>query len=367
MRPYLQNHTTMKLVFVIRSLNVCGGIERATIQVANALSQRGYEVSLVSMGGADTKPFFEVNSNIPIFYLAPDKDKYPAVVRDIRRIVLLRRYYKQTQPDLIILAGATRSIVNIPAARGYKVISWEHAALNHKQYAPLIRLSRRLSAHHSRCVVALTQHDADGYKRQYGAKCTVVIPNPLVLQNPERSSLQGKIVVAVGRLVPIKGFDNLLRAWQQVKAPDWKLRIVGSGRSEEALFQQIVRDKIERVEMIPMTADVATQYRQASIYVCSSRSESFGLVLTEAMSVGLPVISFDCGAGPREIVQNGVNGFLVPAGDTKQMAERLEQLMADFDLRQKMGQSGFEYVQKYNVDTVLAQWEELLQKVYSEP
>ena len=93
----------MKIVFVIKPLNLCGGIERATILVANALAQAGHQINIVSFVGSDTTPFFEIDKRIQVYYLAPSQDKYPVVVRDIRRIVLLRKYYRRVQPDIIVL------------------------------------------------------------------------------------------------------------------------------------------------------------------------------------------------------------------------------------------------------------------------
>ncbi len=353
----------MKIVFTIKPLNLCGGIERATVLIANELVERGHEVTIISFVGSETTPFFEIDKRINVYYLAPSKDKYPVVVRDIRRIILLKRYYKQIRPDVIVLSGATRSIVNIPAAKGYKVISWEHAAMNHHQYLITTRFSRFLSARYSECVVALTEHDANEYKRQFGAKTTVVIPNPLTLYTSTPATLDEKVVVSVGRLVSIKGFDLLLEAWQKVSHKDWKLYIVGGGKREKKLRKQIAEQNIERVEMVGQSSDVEKYYKNASIYALSSRSESFGLVLTEAMSFGLPAVSFDCGAGPREIIENGVTGIIVPAEDTTAMAKALDSLMENTEQRKLMGKAALERVKRYTMDCVIAQWEELFKQV----
>lgn len=353
----------MKIVFVIKPLNLCGGIERATILVANALAQAGHQINIVSFVGSDTTPFFEIDKRIQVYYLAPSQDKYPVVVRDIRRIVLLRKYYRRVQPDIIVLAGATRSIVNIPGAKGFKVIAWEHAAMSHHRFVPATRISRWLSARYSECVVALTQQDADVYKYKLGAKRTQVIPNPLTLVNPKPSPLQEKVVVSVGRLVSIKGFDLLLDAWKQVQHKDWTLRIVGGGKCAKKLQQKIDKENISRVEMIPQTNNVLEQYQRASIYALSSRSESFGLVLTEAMSVGLPIVSFDCGPGPKEIVEDGVNGVLVPAEDVSAMAHALDELMDQPVRRMEMGKAALEKVKKYEMDNILSLWENLLEQI----
>ncbi len=351
----------MNIVFTIKDINKFGGIERATVLVANALVERGHHVTIISFAGSGTTPFFEIDKKVQVIYLSTIKNI--PLVRDIRRIISLKRLYRQINPDIIILAGTKRALVNLPAARGYRVITCEHSSVSRHQHSPKQRLVRYLSAKYSECIVTPTQWDAEEYKRQFGAKRTLAIPNPLTLQATSPASLEDKVVLSVGRLEKVKGYDLLLKAWSQVQHKDWILRIVGGGKCEQKLREQIQKNNIQRVELVGASRDVAPYYQRAAIYALSSRSESFGLVLTEAMTFGLPIVAFDCGAGPREIVKNEVTGLIVPAKDTAAMARALDKLMEDTALRHTMGENALQELEKYSMESIIMQWETLFKQI----
>ncbi len=350
----------MHIVFTIKNATICGGIERVTLLVANELAERGHRVSLVSFLGHGETPFFAIHHNIQLYCLSGKKDKNIAIYRDIRRMHLLHRLYVQLQPDVIILSGTFRSLINIPAARGFKTIFWEHASTNYHRYHPIDRLSRRIVAHFSDTVVTLTQADANVYRNTYGAKHVAVIPNALTIVPKGVSTLENKVILAVGRLAPVKLFDRLLTMWHGMEHEGWRLRIVGSGSLESALKEQIVQHQIQDVEMIPQTNDVATEYQKASIFVMSSKLESFGLVLLEAMSVGLPIVSLDCGDGPREIIADGVTGMIVPTMDFQALSKALHELMCDTAKRKQMGAAALQRIQQYELPAIVDKWEQLL-------
>lgn len=352
----------MKIVFSIKSVNLAGGSERTTISVAEALAEQGHDVSIVSFTGKGAEPFFSIDNRIKRYYLSPKHDRWPVLLRECRRIILLRRLYAQLQPDVIVAIGATRAFVNIPASKGYPMVVYEYFSVNHRAQLTTA-LSRRLSAKYADTVITLSEYDAEVYRRKYGAKKAVAIPNPPTLTDPQPSTLQNRVVLGLGRITKVKGFDLLLDAWRQIGHTDWELHIVGNGRMKKKLMEKVKKQNINGVCFFPATSDVASVYRKASIFVLSSRSEGFGNVLVEAMSVGLPVVSFDCGAGPRDIIIPGVNGIFVPPGDTVSMAKELDSLMADTQRLQKMGNAARESVKRFDTKTIIAQWEKILTQV----
>lgn len=352
----------MKIVFTIKSVNLGGGSERSTISLANALVAQGDEVVIISFTGSNTKPFFGIDSRISLFYLAPQHDPYPVLVREARRIKRLRALYRHLKPDVIVVIGTTRAFVNIPSTRGYKVVHKEYFTVSHRSQLTSC-FSRWLTARCSDAVVVLSDYDADVYRKRWNAECVRKIPNLLTFSQPAPSPLRSKVVVAVGRQTPVKGFDLLLDAWRQVKHTGWQLHIVGDGKEHKHLLALAEQYRLRNVVFCPATPDVLPFYQEASVFVLPSRSEAFGNVLTEAMSVGLPAVCFDCGAGVREILQEGVTGFLVPPKDTKAMAMALDKLMDDETLLHNMSAAALERVKMFRPDAIVGAWHQLFNDI----
>ena len=175
-------------------------------------------------------------------------------------------------------------------------------------------------------VSVLTERDAEDYRAVLGGRVNVVrVPNAAPDLGTRRVG-DAKVVVAAGRLTRQKGFDLLIDAYAQVahRYPDWQLHIYGSGEERGRLLAQILRLGLERqVRLMGYSAELSEKLSQAALYVMSSRVEGFPMVLLEAMAVGLPVVSFDCPNGPADLVRQGTNGVLVPAGDVGGLADAL--------------------------------------------
>jgi glycosyltransferase involved in cell wall biosynthesis len=192
------------------------------------------------------------------------------------------------------------------------------------------------------------------------------IPNPvslpLIAGNHERGNTKARTIVAMGRLVPQKGFDLLLDAFSRIAArhPDWSLKILGKGPLKEQLEIQAsnlgLKDRVCFAGSLP---DPFTVLCAADLFVFSSRFEGFGNALSEAMACGLPVISFDCPAGPADIIRPGVDGILVPAEDVSALATAMDRLMNDPEQREMFARRATEIIDRFSVGRILALWDEL--------
>ncbi len=213
------------------------------------------------------------------------------------------------------------------------------------------------------CIVALTNADAN-YWRDYN-KNVKVIPNMLTIVPQRVKNYHKKRVIAAGRYAHQKGFDMLLKAWHILnsKFGDWHLYIFGNG--DRGTFQEMV-DKLglnNSVYLMPATTNIAEEFSNSSIYVMSSRFEGFPLVLGEAMSCGLPCVSFDCPYGPREIITNGEDGIIVENGNIKELAYQLGRLMSDYEMRKAMGEKAIMNISRYKPESIMKQWIDLFQNI----
>lgn len=344
-----------RLIFVTRGLHDKGGIERVTSYIASLLSSDEREIEIICLQKKGV-PCYPISSRVKITYLSD--------LKGCGRIGKLRNYYKKRQPDLIILVGSNRSLSHWLPTRGFRCATWEH--FNTLYHAHPLHTLDRFLATRMGWIIALTEADAEAYRKEFRTQRVIAISNPLSVEGIEPSSLTNKRILSVGRLSQKKGFDLLLLAWAKIAPlyPDWQLRIVGSGRLQKALEQEIQRLHIERaVSMIAHTNHIATEYREASIYAMSSRLEGFGLVLLEAMAAGLPTVSFDCPRGPKEIIQHEETGLLVPNGDVEGLASALQRLIENPNMRASMAQKALERITLYAPEKIQQQWIKALQQM----
>jgi glycosyltransferase involved in cell wall biosynthesis len=230
--------------------------------------------------------------------------------------------------------------------------------------APLARDVRRDYGRFDALVV-LTGEDERDYREELRDAPTRVerIPNALPALGGGTAALEDKAVVAAGRLTGQKGFDLLIRAYALVakEEPDWELRIYGDGALREELEKLIVELGVEgSVHLMGATTEIGEELARGSIFALSSRFEGFGMVLVEAMSKGLPVVSFDCPRGPSEIVEDGVDGVLVPNGDIEALARALIDLIRDEPRRRAFAAAGLAKSRSYEIGPIGERWDALL-------
>jgi glycosyltransferase involved in cell wall biosynthesis len=237
---------------------------------------------------------------------------------------------------------------------------------------------RRWSYGRLDAVVALTNQSAAWLADNTAARRLHVIPNPVAWPMeaaspaipPDSVGLAGRRrLLAVGRLAPQKGFDLLIGAFAACARsfPEWELVIVGDGPSRAELEAQIEALGLgDRVFLAGRAGNIGAWYERADAYVLSSRFEGMPNVLLEAMSHGLPVISFDCETGPRELIRHGIDGLLVPPQDPKALAEAMAALMGDGPLRLRLGTRAVETRQRHALETIEAQWVSFFLELHAE-
>ena len=210
--------------------------------------------------------------------------------------------------------------------------------------------------------IVLTEED----KKNWNLSNIKVIPNSLPFYPEEFSKCENKKIISVGRLDSQKGYDILIDVWNIIskKYPDWVLEIYGDGPEKENLQNKINKLGLEKSFLLKgAVKDIQDKYLESSIYVMSSRYEGMPMVLLETMACGLPVISFDCPCGPKDIIKNNENGFIVKFGNIEQMAEKIEELIIDEEKRKLFGKNARKNIQRYSQDKIMNQWKELFEEL----
>ena len=213
-------------------------------------------------------------------------------------------------------------------------------------------------------IVVLTNEDKNENWKDNSK--VIVIPNPLLLSKQDKSSLMKKCIISSGRLVPVKNFTSLIRSFKHVilKHPEWVLEIWGEGSDRRRLEQLIKEEKLTDVVFLRgYTNDIFSKLKQASIFVCSSVFEGWSLAIIEAMSVGLPIVSYACPYGPKDIITDKLDGFLIPLNDESKLSEAICELIENESLRIKMGSSAQLSSQNYSMNVIIEKWMNLFREL----
>jgi glycosyltransferase involved in cell wall biosynthesis len=353
-----------------------GGTVRAALSLAQSLAESGRSVEIVSVVRRSGKPFFPFpdgvtvtavddqrkrRSRLPSLLVHPEDFAYPWA--SLRTDLELLRRFRAMQGGVVI---GTRPGFNLLASAlapaGTVAVAQEHMNFHAHRRGLARDIRRRYRSLDALAV--LTEEDRRDYEAALGGATRVVrLPNAVPPLGGERADPAAKVAVAAGRLNSQKGFDLLIEAWKPVAEahPDWQLRIYGRGLHREAYKRQ-ARDAglAGQVLLLGATRDLGAALAQGSVFALSSRFEGFGIVVVEAMSKGLAVVSFDCPRGPGEIISPGRDGTLVPPEDVPGLTAALEQLVTDPARRRAYGAAALETARAYDREAVAAQWEELL-------
>ena len=356
----------MKICFFGGNISSTGGTERVSTIIANKLAEEGHDVYLMSLVKCEGSSF-ELNSKIKVICMengsGNNKKNFIPIVKELKGI------FDKYKFDVLIEVDVMLRIFTFLAARNrnMKVISWEHFNFRTNLGAKLRDIARRIAVKTSDYIVTLTEEDKLDYEKSLKCKAKVIcISNPLVFYPKEYSKLNNKVVLSVGRMHPQKGFDMLLEAWSKVVKEDntWELRIVGDGADFEKTKNLAKELGLgASVKFLGHVDNVQKQYLESSIYALSSRYEGFGMVLVEAMSYGVPPVSFDCHVGPSDIIKNNEDGILVEPENTDQLADNILRLMNDDKLRMKLGRNARVNIRRYDIDNIIGKWNDIIKGV----
>ncbi|OBU23531.1 glycosyltransferase family 4 protein [Photobacterium aquimaris] len=323
-----------KIIFFSGSLNASGGTERVSTIIANQLSEEGYTIHFLSLYDGND-PFFPVNCDIKIDTLFDEKRSFK---KNYHKVVMkLRKYLQDNNFDILINIESMLALYSVPACLGINIrnICWEHFNFHVDLGLKLRKVARQVAALLCDDVVTLTETDKQFWISHTMHKANITaIPNPASFElSQPRIAVKSKIVLAAGRLTYQKGFDLLLTAWALVikSRQDWTLRIVGSGEDHDALRAQADNLGLNQfIQWIPHVSNMKEQYDDVDMYVMSSRFEGLPMVLLEAISTGLPLVSFDCKTGPKEIIDSSC-GWLASDADAVMLADKLLKAFNTFD------------------------------------
>lgn len=369
----------MKIVYCIRATYNPGGMERVLLNKVSWLVKRmGWDVTIATTDQQGRQPFYPFPEEVRMVDLgidyADDNDKN--VFKKIVGYLCRRRIHKERLTALLMREKADIVVSLYPSESSFipdikdgsrKVLELHFCKFFRLQYGRggllgLIdrwrtRQDERIARKFDRFVV-LTEED----KGYWGEMPNItVIPNAAVFVKNKRSDLTVKKVIAAGRLDYQKGFDRLIQAWEMVqrdgKFADWILNIFGQGEWHDMLEDMIVgKGLCDSLYINKPTNGIWDEYVNSSILVMTSNYEGFGMVLVEAMACGVPTIAFDCKCGPRDIIDHGKNGLLVPDGDISGLAEAMMRLMADEEERRAMSRNALKVVDTYSEEAVMAKW-----------
>ena len=367
----------LRLLLVINAMSP-GGAERVCSVLANAWASRGDTVSLATYTAPGERSFFALDPAVREIHLGTNGSPGPglrwlgALGRNVARVRSIRRAIGRTRPDVIVSFMNVTNVLTIAAAHGsgVPVIATEHIDPSQDDIGALWTALRRWVYPHAARLAVLNERVLEYFPADIRRR-SVVLPNPVMRPpgpvrsvRPERGS--ARTIVAMGRMTRQKGFDLLLEAFATIAAdhPDWTLEIWGEGPLRGELEARAHAPDLEgRVRLPGRTDDAYAVLAAADLYVLSSRFEGFPMVLCEAMASGLPVLSFDCRTGPREIVRDGIDGVLVPAGDVQELSRELSRLLGDAGTRGALARRAPEILERFGVARVLSRWDEVFQEV----
>lgn len=355
-----------KICFLVKNIYNQGGDTRAVILLANKM-QADYQVEIVSLFKTEDKPSFNINQNIKIVSLF--EEPFNLKINYVKVMLKLRKFFKENLIDILIIGAIGFNLIVYPAIilnNKVKIISCEHASYyDGGKIFGLAWFGRLIGCKLMDCVVVLTKKDLSDYINNMGKINRIEqIYNPMDEKLKNSSyNLDSKKLITCGRLVRVKGFDYLIEVAKKIfeRYPSWEWHIYGDGPEKKNLEELIFKHNLQNnVKILGEVNNIYDKYSEYAAYIMTSRSESFGMVLVEALKSGIPVVSFDCNNGPREIIIHNENGLLVPTYDVDTMAKEICLLIEDSEFRKKLADNSQNTLNKFEINNIYLQWKNLI-------
>lgn len=365
----------MRIVYVTNGVSGPGGLERVLSIKANYFAEvMKYDIHILTLNSPLQEFFYEFSKAITFHNISAQGNPFSYILSYSTGI---KTALKKIQPDIVCVCddGLKGLLLPLFIGKNYPMIYERHVSKNieikkeNTNFFEKIKSEFKFKimnfggALYDRFIV-LTK----GNTNEWPIQNIQVIPNPLSFypDNDALSTLHTKRVLAVGKQSFQKGYDRLLQSWKIVvdKHPDWVLDIYGTFSEKEALPQLAKKLGIQRhLNLFVPVKNIAEKYKEAAIYVMSSRYEGFGMVLTEAMAYGVPCVSFDCPYGPSDIITHNQNGILVPNNDINSLAIGILTLIENTEQRKRMGAKSRVTVQRYQIEKIAMEWEGLFKSL----
>lgn len=353
-----------KICFFSGDITRSGGTERVGTVIANELHKKGqFEISIVSLWEDKKKMFFHLEQGIKRDTLFSDHVSGKKVLTYVKAV---KKYVESNRIDVLVDIDGILDLYSIPALKKNKckLVSWEQFSYYISPFVSYRKYTRKMAAKKANAIVVLTESDKNNYLKELeisGEIRTIYNPvekTPSIINYDDKS----KTIITVGRLSPDKGFDMLVKVASKVfdKHNDWKWIIIGNGEEEPMIREGIKKNRLEEnLFLLGKKENLLEYYRKSALYVATSRYEGFGLTLLEAKNAKLPCVSFNCPEGPKEIIRDGVNGYLVDCFDIEQMAGKINELIENENKRKLFSENALVGTEKFKIEEIVEQWSEL--------
>lgn len=359
----------MKILYIVPKINNEGGVARVLSLKANYLVQKmNYEIHILTQNKGNTPLFYDFDSKIQLHDAILSGNPINFIVSYKKA---LNKWTKQIEPDAIFVLDNGLKPYLLPSllhtktpvyfeVHGSKYVQEKKVTNTIVNYFSIkikeIGIKKYTNA------VFLSKESA----AEWDYKNPIIIPNPVSFSVENTSNLASKKVIAVARHSYEKGLDRMLQIWQKVivKHPDWHLVIYGNSNKKNNLEKLAQFLKIENnITFHEPVKNIIDKYLETSLFLMTSRTEGFPMVLLEAMACGLPCIAYNCPIGPRAIIDNNKNGFLIENDYEDLYIEKINYLIENNNIRIMMGKKAKEYSSHYDLDSIMARWINLFENI----
>lgn len=338
-----------------------GGTERITQILANALGDTGqYRIIVLNLNNVKGISYYPLSEKLEMHTL-----KKEGIVN---KILEMRRFVRKQKINVVINVDIMLGIYSFPATflTRIRIISWEMFNIRNDIGSKHTEAFRKFCLRFSAYYINQTKGDMEAFKKELPVRCPITyIYNPCEIDYDYTGyDAESKTIVTAGHFYYTKGYDLAVEVAKHVfaKHPDWRWEFYGDGSQLERVKNKVHLYGLEdKVIFCGRTSNINEAYKKAAMYVMTSRTEGFGLVLTEAKSCNLPTLAYDIDFGPREIIEDNVSGYLVSAFDDVCMAERIDELIENQEKRIAFSKMSKNNCDKFSLEYFVKRWCEVLQ------
>lgn len=333
-------------------------MERVMSEIVCYAAGHGYEVHLVLYNNRQQEPFYSIPSNVKVYenpYKYIDSQRF---LYTIRTVAFIRRTVRHIRPDAVLSFGEIWNNLVILSLFGLKFPLYiSDRCQPNKSFGRINDWLRHILYPYATGMIAQTAKAKEIYGREFKKLNIRVISNPVKKVDIPECNHRENIIISVGRLISTKNYDQLIRIALKVLRDDWKLVIVGGDalkqHNSEVLQRQIKDQNLTgRILLAGTQKNVTSYLLRSKIFAFTSSSEGFPNVIGEAMSAGLPVVAYDCVAGPSDLIEDGFNGYLISLFDEAAFADKLSTLMSNDNLRGKMSANAVLSIDRFSMEKI---------------